>query len=170
MKKIMTFICLTTVIGINASGVGQSNFSVCFSPAGQCDIKINSFAAAAKSTVDIAIYSLTLPSFAQTLVKLSQSGVKIRIVADKSEAKSPSSLIASLVKAGIPTKFGNVRGIMHNKFMIIDGRMLETGSFNYTTNATAANAENQIYLDNPDVVAQYHAQFELLWVNGIPPQ
>jgi phosphatidylserine/phosphatidylglycerophosphate/cardiolipin synthase-like enzyme len=170
MKKTITLIFLATVFGSTAFSLGQSNFSLCFSPAGQCDVKINSFAAAAKSTVDIAIYSLTLQSFAQTVVKLSKSGVKIRIVADKGESRTPSSLIANLIKAGIPVKIGNVHGIMHNKFMIVDGRMLETGSFNYTNNASVANAENQIYLDNPDVVKAYQAQFEGLWANGLPPQ
>jgi phosphatidylserine/phosphatidylglycerophosphate/cardiolipin synthase-like enzyme len=31
---------------------------------------------------------------------------------------------------------------MHNKFMIIDGKILQTGSFNYSQAAEDSNAEN----------------------------
>jgi phosphatidylserine/phosphatidylglycerophosphate/cardiolipin synthase-like enzyme len=170
MNKIMM---IALALGLWSSSVfaaGMSDFAVCFSPAGHCDAKLQSFVASAKQTLDIAIYSLTLSDLAQTIAKANAAGIKVRVICDRSEAKTGTSQIANLVKAKVPVKIGNVQGIMHNKFTIVDGHMLETGSFNYSNNAANMNAENQIYLDNPDVVNAYRAQFELLWKNAIPPQ
>lgn len=169
---VVTFFTITLACSIFASSAlaaGTSDFAVCFSPGGGCDVKLTSFATSAKATLDIAIYSLTLPNLAQAIQAKAAAGVKVRIVVDKTEAKAATSLVGALFKAGVPVKFGNVTGLMHNKFMIVDSRMLETGSFNYSTAATSSNAENQIYLDNVDVVKAYQEDFEKLWANGLPP-
>jgi phosphatidylserine/phosphatidylglycerophosphate/cardiolipin synthase-like enzyme len=49
---------------------------------------------------------------------------------------------------------------MHNKFTLVDGTRLETGSFNYSHQASTANQENQLYLGTPEIVARYKARFE----------
>jgi cardiolipin hydrolase len=55
---------------------------------------------------------------------------------------------------------------MHHKFTLVDGKRLETGSFNYTNHAARANQENQIYLGDRNLVAQFHARFEDSWNAG----
>lgn len=167
MKNLILSTCFI-MASTAASAASISNFSVCFSPSGGCDTKLVSFIKAAHTSIDIAIYDLTLPNLAQAIVAQKTAGVKVRIVADRSEAKTKTSLIRKLIQSGAPVRFGNVQGIMHNKFVIVDDRMLETGSFNYSLNATHANAENQLYLDSPEVVSQYQAQFEKLWAEGLP--
>lgn len=54
--------------------------------------------------------------------------------------------------------------IMHNKFMVIDERHVQTGSFNYSAAAVNKNAENVLVLLNvPQLAAQYQHQWQLLW-------
>jgi phosphatidylserine/phosphatidylglycerophosphate/cardiolipin synthase-like enzyme len=55
------------------------------------------------------------------------------------------------------------RGLMHNKFAVIDGRLLINGSFNWTRQACLYNQENVIVTDNPQLVRLFAAQFEALW-------
>jgi phosphatidylserine/phosphatidylglycerophosphate/cardiolipin synthase-like enzyme len=55
---------------------------------------------------------------------------------------------------------------MHNKFTIVDGKMLETGSFNYANHASQANNENQIYLVQPEILERYKKRFEEIWQAG----
>jgi phosphatidylserine/phosphatidylglycerophosphate/cardiolipin synthase-like enzyme len=90
----------------------------------------------------------------------------VRIVVDRRQSKQPHSLARLLVKAGAKVKVGRQRGIMHNKFTIVDGQMIETGSFNYTAGASYKNNENQIYLAQPQVVDRYKKRFEKLWNEG----
>lgn len=49
------------------------------------------------------------------------------------------------------------QGVMHHKFIAIDDRMVWTGSFNFTFNAQR-NYENLVRIDDPAVVAQFHAE------------
>ena len=74
-----------------------------------------------------------------------------------------------LSKAGAKLRFGRQRGIMHNKFTIVDGKAIETGSFNYTNHAYRANNENQIYLWDKPIVDRYQKRFEEIWSNSAIP-
>lgn len=41
--------------------------------------------------------------------------------------------------------------IAHNKVMVIDGRTVITGSFNFTKAAEESNAENLLVIDDADL-------------------
>ena len=56
---------------------------------------------------------------------------------------------------------------MHNKFTIVDLKQIETGSYNYTFNATMNNLENQIYLSDESLVKKFSEEFEKMWVEGL---
>ena len=70
------------------------------------------------------------------------------------------------MKAGVAVKSGYQRGIMHHKFIVMDGKALETGSFNFTNSASFKNQENQIYLETPVLVERFKKQFEKMWNSG----
>lgn len=40
-----------------------------------------------------------------------------------------------LARQGVPVRIDSRYAIMHNKFMVIDGVTVQTGSFNYTRSA-----------------------------------
>ncbi|MGZ3699798.1 MAG: phospholipase D-like domain-containing protein, partial [Bdellovibrionota bacterium] len=92
--------------------------------------------------------------------------IPVRIVVDRRQAKGSHSGVKTLLQGGIELKYGHQRGIMHNKFVIVDGRALETGSFNHTHHAATANNENQIYLFKSAIVSRYRKRFEKLWAEG----
>ncbi len=52
---------------------------------------------------------------------------------------------------------------MHNKFMILDGATVLTGSYNYTSNATEDNWENLLVLHDKALAASYDDAFERIW-------
>jgi phosphatidylserine/phosphatidylglycerophosphate/cardiolipin synthase-like enzyme len=53
------------------------------------------------------------------------------------------------------------RHIAHNKVMVIDGRDVITGSFNFTVAAQKTNAENVIFIrDAPAIARAYRDNFE----------
>lgn len=59
-----------------------------------------------------------------------------------------------LVNAGIPTRTINVYPIHHDKYMVIDGKDVETGSFNYSAAAATKNSENALVLWNCPLMAE----------------
>ncbi|MGZ3775108.1 MAG: phospholipase D-like domain-containing protein [Pseudobdellovibrionaceae bacterium] len=135
---------------------------VCFSPDEHCDVKLYKFIQSAKTSIDVAIFDVTLDKFVHELLVAAQK-IPVRIIVDKRQAEGKRSLVSTLIKAGANVRYGKQRGIMHDKFTILDGKMLETGSFNYTNHASAANQENQIYLSTPSVVERYKVRFERMW-------
>jgi len=52
------------------------------------------------------------------------------------------------------------KGVMHDKFAVFDGALVEAGSFNWTRNGERNNYENAMFLDAPDDVAAFAAHFK----------
>ncbi len=142
-------------------------FEVCFSPDEPCGTKLVKFVQGAKKTLDLAVYDINLDQLVHHLA-LASKRMPVRVVVDQRQSKGEHSLVTTLVKAGVNVRFGRQRGVMHNKFVIRDGTMVETGSFNFTNHATMANNENQIYLDHPEVVTRYVRRFEEIWERAKP--
>ena len=108
----------------------------CFSPDEPCDIKLLKFIDSANSSLDIAIYDINLDELVHHfLVKALK--IPVRIVVDRRQAKGGHSLVPTLLQGGAQLRYGRQRGIMHNKFVIVDGKRVEVGSFNYTHHAGA---------------------------------
>ena len=62
--------------------------------------------------------------------------------ADASNRSANYSAADVLAHEGIETYIDSQHAIAHNKIMVIDGRTVLTGSFNFTNAAEANNAEN----------------------------
>jgi phosphatidylserine/phosphatidylglycerophosphate/cardiolipin synthase-like enzyme len=139
----------------------------CFSPDEPCAIKLKKFIASAQKSVDIAIYDINEESIVHELLVQAKK-IPVRILVDRRQAKGRSSKVPLLIKAGARVRYGKQRGIMHNKFAVVDGKMVELGSFNYTNHASHANNENQIYLASPKVVDRFERRFEKMWNKGDP--
>jgi phosphatidylserine/phosphatidylglycerophosphate/cardiolipin synthase-like enzyme len=154
----------TQFLILNAWGV--QNLQTCFSPAENCDKEIVEYIRTAKTSIDMAIYSLALQEIRQALLDAKQRGVKIRIVADQSQSEGQTSKVPAMITDGFDLRFGVQKGVMHNKFTIVDGAWVETGSYNYSYSASRLNAENQIYLKDAQVVSRYQSDFEKLWTSG----
>ena len=89
--------------------------------------------------------------------------VKIRIITDHAGANQLASQIESFHKNSIPVRTHIGNGLMHNKFIILDKKVIITGSFNFTTSAIVDNHENVVVTDQLDIVGQYVSRFEKLW-------
>ena len=165
MKKLLLIIIFFSTYSFAADSQIQvvENLDTCFSPIESCDQKLISVINTAKKTLDIAIFSITHPEIAESIVKAKQRGVKVRMVVDKGQSSGTRSQTDELVSSQVSIKIGNSGKIMHDKYCIIDNKILETGSFNYTMNATLFNTENQIYITDKKVIKKYKVNFERLW-------
>ena len=53
-------------------------------------------------------------------------------------------------------------GLMHNKFLVVDERLVVTGSFNYSRSADTKNDEKLVFIYNKDVAEKYSREFDEL--------
>lgn len=97
----------------------------------------------------------------------------MRVITDGSEDEAYSSQVESLRKQGIVIKSNRreTGALMHHKFVIIDGTILLTGSFNWTNKAVTSNYEAVIVTSNQSFVEPFKRTFEEMWSEfGIHPQ
>lgn len=159
----------TLVRSVTAQAVeAPKDNEVCFAPEGECDQKLVKFIQSAQTSLDVAIFDLNLDQVVHEIAKAKIQKKKVRVIVDNRQSKAHHSLVTTLHKAGVEVRVGRQRGIFHNKFTIVDGKRLQTGSFNYTNGAAFKNAENQIYLGNSEIVVQYTKQFNIYWGKAKP--
>ncbi len=138
---------------------------VCFSPDDRCDLKLVKFIDSASKSIDVAVFDINLDQLVHHLLVQARK-IRVRVLVDRRQAHGRHSLVSTLVRGGVPVRYGKQRGVMHHKFTVVDGKRLETGSFNYTNHAYRANQENQLYLDDPRMVESYVKAFEKAWAQG----
>lgn len=141
-----------------------------FTPQGTADI-IASAIDAARSEILLANFSFTNFTLIDALKRAKDRGLKIRIVFDRYQYKFLKEM-AEMRDLGFDVRLsdgkGPGRGVMHNKFVVLDGKLVETGSFNWTMNGERNNYENAAFLDAPDDAAGYRAYFERIWGRARP--
>lgn len=168
--KVITIIfsfLLTCIYPLSASQGGR-DVEVGFSQGKTAKQIIISAIEEAKISIDIAAYSFTSKPIVLAIVDAQNRGVHIRIVADKKSNCGKYTAVTYLTNHRIPVRLNDKYAIMHNKFMIIDGHSVQTGSFNYTQSAASRNAENVIYLRNQvDVAEKYIREFNRLWNEAV---
>lgn len=161
------FLIYHTESGRNSGKV--SDISALFSPGGGISRQIIREIDNAQSSVDVAIYSFTSRDIAKSLHNAQKRGVNVRIILDGGRAKNSISSYIFFRKNNLNQKL--VEPTMHNKFAIIDEKLLITGSYNWTVSAEKRNFENILFIRNsPDVIKQYKAQFDGLWRIGKRPE
>ena len=141
-----------------------SIFEVHFFPNPFNELYVLKMLSTCKVKLDIAIFTMTNQSIADTIADLFKRGVKVRIIADCECCKMGTSNIYQLAAIGIPTKTDDsVRYFMHHKFCVIDESVVVTGSFNWTTQAVKNNQENVLFLENKKLAMKYAEEFQRLW-------
>lgn len=132
------------------------NVSVLFTPGDNCTGRIVAELAAAKQSVRVQAYSFTSAPIAQAIVAAFRRGVDVEVILDKSQAGQGYSSSRFLLNNNVPVLIDARHAIAHNKVMIIDGRTVITGSFNFTKAAQEKNAENLVvFSDMPAVADAY---------------
>lgn len=149
----------STIWKTHAFSLG-SYYATCFSPGNHCTQKIVSLLDLAKESIDVQAYSFTSIPILNALIRAHKRGVKIMVLLDKSNLHAKYSVMRHLKDDSIPFLIDDKPAIAHNKVMIIDNKIVLTGSFNFTMSADKRNAENVIVIKDPEVVKVYTQNFE----------
>lgn len=155
-------------------------------PAQQANLetKIVEVIDSATSTLDMAVYDLELPGIANAMVAALNRGVSVRFVTDEDNiGPENTDALSILSNGGVPwiddTADGSAgSGIMHNKFIVADGRTVLTGSTNMSQSGvhgdldasgnliSAGNDNHIVIIDSTELAAVFTAQFNLHWGDG----
>ena len=118
----------------------------------------------AEESIYFLAYSFTSDELSDALVERAKSGVTVIGVFDKDQYHSNSGTeFDNLHNAGIQVNLDANPRLMHHKVIIIDQQIVITGSYNFSNNAEHYNDENTLIIHNPDITAQYMAEFQQIY-------
>jgi phosphatidylserine/phosphatidylglycerophosphate/cardiolipin synthase-like enzyme len=164
MMRWVRVLFLTLAVSLAASQA-EARIEICFSPHENCAETVINEVSQSTSTLDLALYSLTHVEISSAIAQAHMRGIRVRVIIDKTQAGIRAAKDEYLEEYGIEVK--RMRspkgGLMHHKFGIIDGKILFTGSFNWTMGGNDKNSENLNLLNDSEAIRLYQEEFERLW-------
>ncbi|MEN8240441.1 MAG: phospholipase D-like domain-containing protein [Chloroflexota bacterium] len=119
----------------------------------------------AQLSIDLAIYDLNLWSIRDALLDAHQRGITVRIVTESDNLDRPE--MQALQSAGIRILGDRHQSLMHNKFIVIDGYEVWTGSMNLTLNGAYHNNNTLIQINSTRLAENYTVEFEEMFIDDM---
>src|SRR5262249_37948175 len=143
IRVAMSF-ALVFVFGTDASGSHGTHpivrdvscpVTVRFSPHGGAERAVAETLAHARVRVRAALYGVPSPAIEHALADLARAGVHVALKTDRGQSagSEQAALLSRLQAAGVSVTVSRSRTPIHDKFAVVDGRWVITGSFNWTT-------------------------------------
>lgn len=172
LRSLLPVLALSLSLLAPATPAGAADVAVAFSP-GIGDLTAEALVLEgvgdARTSIVVAAYSFTSRPIAKALIEARRRGVDVRLVADQSSRTVQYNGPQALADAGISVRLSSAYAAMHDKFMVIDGVSVQTGSFNYTQAAAERNAENVLYIRNhPQLAQEFQSEWLRLWDSAAP--
>ena len=112
----------------------------------------------AEETIHIAMFSFTSEPIAQALRQAAKRGVQVQIILHHPIVGKRQTQIHNL--PGSTIYLDKRPATHHNKYMVIDGKIVLTGSFNWSKNAEKSNRENLVKIYNQELAQKYLRNWE----------
>lgn len=112
---------------------------------------------AARLSVDVAAYSLSLNSVRNALIRAHDRGATVRVVMESTNMDRSDPQL--MIEAGIPIVGDNRDGLMHDKFIIIDKSEVWMGSMNFTDGGAYDDNNNLMRIRSTKIVENYLTEF-----------
>ncbi|MFV1859880.1 MAG: phospholipase D-like domain-containing protein [Anaerolineales bacterium] len=126
------------------------------------DAKLAAAMDAAAESIDVAAQEIDLWSIRDALIRAQERGLKVRVVTESDYASNPE--LQALALADIQVREDERQPLMHNKFVVIDGGEVWTGSMNLTVNGAYRNNNNLLRIESANLAEQYTEEFEEMFI------
>jgi len=148
-------------------------------PAEQTAHALAEFCAAAKQTLEIAVYDFQLPPglnaiVCDELVAAQKRGVAVRLAYNLDHAKAvpvpppPQTNPDALEAQPFPTAaIPGVPDLMHHKYVVRDAASVWTGSTNWPADSWTREENVIATADSPAIATRYRDDFEQLWTTRV---
>jgi len=117
----------------------------------------------ATQSIRFLTFSFTDFPLADAMSERSKAGDDVAGVFEKVGSETDASELKTLMCRNVPVKQDGNPGFLHHKVIVVDERIVITGSMNYSANAEESNDENVIIIDNAEIARLYLQEFERVW-------
>jgi phosphatidylserine/phosphatidylglycerophosphate/cardiolipin synthase-like enzyme len=172
----MAFVLLLCV-ALGVVAIGQSAIQTCSVQAfftspgsdnhrGVIENKIISLIEGAKFTIDIAMFSFTDDQLGDAIVAAAKDpDVTVHVLLDGLHATGDGGEYERSLKGNgtLEVLVERYKGMLHHKFMVIDSKIVVTGSYNWSGNAETKHYENIVVIQCPKIAAAFTSEFNHVW-------
>lgn len=154
-----------------APAVVEDDIAVYFSPHGGGMAALIKEINNSKRSIDVMAYLISTHEIADPLADAMKRGVEVRVIMDGGNIGGIYSDKSIFAGSPVPIWRDDTHKEFHHKVMLIDGKVLITGSFNFTTQAEDTNGENLLIIkDHPKLYGAYLAEFQRHLAHAKPPE
>ncbi|MEK6984694.1 MAG: phospholipase D-like domain-containing protein [Nanoarchaeota archaeon] len=125
--------------------------------------KIADLIKGAEKSVEAAAFTFTSEKVADELIRADERGVKVRVLIENRQRNVKNSQYLRLKDFGLNIKLDANKGTMHHKFIIIDDKIVITGSPNFTNAGFNKNDENMLIIYDANIASKFKDEFYDLW-------
>ncbi|GAB4188511.1 MAG: phospholipase D-like domain-containing protein [Roseiflexaceae bacterium] len=150
--------------------IGSARVEVHFSPKDGVAEYVLQRLEAARSSIRFMTFSYTSDPIADAMLAKQQAGLLVQGVFEAQNASGTGSEFGKLKRGGIDVLEDGNCYILHHKTIIIDDRIVITGSYNFTGSAEESNDENLVIIDDAAIAQQYIAEFQRLYQRASAPR
>lgn len=141
---------------------GSATVGVYFTPSGAPHKIVRDAIRSAKKAIKIAMFYFTDDLVMAELAAAQARGVPIDAVWDfRGWERFEDSEIDDALHLGMGV-VDALPGLVHNKFAVIDDKIVITGSTNWSDSGFFSNDENLLVIESPEIAAQFSQHFERL--------
>jgi phosphatidylserine/phosphatidylglycerophosphate/cardiolipin synthase-like enzyme len=123
----------------------------------------------AEESIRFMAFSFTHDELGAAVLERADAGVDVQGIFETRGSETEFSELTNMYCAGVPVLQDGNPGTMHHKVIVIDGRIVVTGSANFSNNADRSNDENVLIIAHEDMGQAYLREFDRLWVEGEEP-
>jgi phosphatidylserine/phosphatidylglycerophosphate/cardiolipin synthase-like enzyme len=156
-------ICLLAIILMTGSAFAQCKVEAYFSPYDNVETVVVNRLDGAKEYVKCSLYGITNKKITETLIKKISEGVSVMLCLDKIQSSGGSSKHKELEKAGADVVIKKSSVLEHNKFCVIDGKIVIMGSWNFSANAQKQDNSTVEITACSNIIDKFEAAFERIY-------
>jgi phosphatidylserine/phosphatidylglycerophosphate/cardiolipin synthase-like enzyme len=139
--------------------VGAANIEVYYSPKDGVAKHVLQRLQNATTNIRFMTFSYTAEDIANTMIAKAKAGLVVQGVFERQNATGTGAEYTRLQQGGVDVLRDGNCYILHHKIIIIDERIVITGSYNFTASAERDNDENLVIIDDPAIARIYLDEF-----------
>ena len=116
-----------------------------------------------KESVRVASFTFTHEAIADELIKADSRGINVTILTENRQRNVKGSQYQRVKSFGLNIKLDGNKYTMHHKFIIIDDKIIITGSPNFTLGGFNKNDENLLIIHDKKIANEFLKEFDSLW-------
>jgi len=120
----------------------------------------------AEESVKVASFSFTHEELGDALLKADINGIDVSVLIERKQRNGLGSQYTRLKDFGVNIKVDGNKYNMHHKFVIIDNKIVVTGSPNFSFSGFNRNDENMLIIYDEKLALRFVREFDRLFGEG----